>query len=173
MYCKGGYLQNDLLRSHYWQIYGQCTKFARVTKISQVLVFHLTTAVTGCLQRCIQKLVNIHNVAILWKYLTALNCYLSSQKKLRRRCLSGLKISFWLRVWNIEFTLIPSLQINSRKCSAGKSVWHLFWKSKRSWRDSKQNECLYGSSSTKGFLRKVLSEILQDSQEKICAEISF
>ena len=26
-YCKHGYLQKDLPRSHFWEIYGQCTKF--------------------------------------------------------------------------------------------------------------------------------------------------
>ena len=32
-----------LPRSHVWEIYGQCTKFPRLTKISQVLIFHFTT----------------------------------------------------------------------------------------------------------------------------------
>ena len=45
------------------------------------------------------------------------------KKKLHRRCLSGLKICFWQRIWNIELTLVPSLQIKSRKNSAGKYVW--------------------------------------------------
>ena len=41
-----------LPRSHFWKIYGQCTKFPRVTKISQVLIFHFTTSFSGCtLQR--------------------------------------------------------------------------------------------------------------------------
>ena len=50
-YCKHGYLQKDLPRSHFWEIYGQCTKFAKVIKISQVLVFYFTTPFSGCLQR--------------------------------------------------------------------------------------------------------------------------
>ena len=50
-YCKDGYLQRDLPRSHFWEIYGQRTKFARVMKISQVLVFHFTTHFCGGLQR--------------------------------------------------------------------------------------------------------------------------
>ena len=37
--------------THLWKIYGQCTKFARVEKICQVLVFHFTTPFSGCLQR--------------------------------------------------------------------------------------------------------------------------
>ena len=41
-YCKDGYLQKDLARSHFWEIYGQCTKLARMIKIYQVLVFHFT-----------------------------------------------------------------------------------------------------------------------------------
>ena len=40
-----------LPRSHFWEIYGQCTKFPRVIKVSQVLVFHFTTPFSGCLQR--------------------------------------------------------------------------------------------------------------------------
>ena len=35
---------------HLREIYGQCTKFARVIKISQVLVFHFTTPFSGSLQ---------------------------------------------------------------------------------------------------------------------------
>ena len=42
-------LQKDLPRSHFWEIYGQCTKFARVIKISQVLVFHFTITFSGVL----------------------------------------------------------------------------------------------------------------------------
>ena len=34
-----------------WEIYGQCTNFARVIKILQVLVFHVTTPFSGILQR--------------------------------------------------------------------------------------------------------------------------
>ena len=32
-----------LPRSHFWEIYGQCTKFPRVIKVLQVLVSHFTT----------------------------------------------------------------------------------------------------------------------------------
>ena len=43
-----------LLRSHFPEIYGHCAKSPRVTKISQVLVFHFTTPFSGfILQRCI------------------------------------------------------------------------------------------------------------------------
>ena len=67
----------------------------------------------------------------------------------------------------------PSLQIKPRKYSAGKLVWHLFWKGKRSRWDSKQSEYLCRSSRLKGSLKKMLWEILQNSQENICAGISF
>ena len=50
------------------------------------------------------------------------------QKKLHRRCLTLLKIDFRLRVWNIELTLLPSLQIKLKRYPAGKYVWHYFWK---------------------------------------------
>ena len=59
-----------------------------------------------------------------------------------------------------------------RKYSARKYMWHRFWKNKRSWWDSKQNECLCGSSRPKGSLKIVLGEISQNSQE-IYAGISF
>ena len=39
--------------------------------------------------------------------------------------------------------------------------------------DSKKNECLCGSSRPKGSLKKALWEILQNSQENICAGVSF
>ena len=48
--CKDGYVQKDLPRSHFWEIYGQCTEFARVIKISQVLAFHFTTTFSGYLE---------------------------------------------------------------------------------------------------------------------------
>ena len=38
-YSKDCCLQKDSPRSHFWEIYSKCTKFARVIKISQVLVF--------------------------------------------------------------------------------------------------------------------------------------
>ena len=41
--------RNICLRSHFWEVYGQCAKFAWVIKISQVLVFHFTTPFSGCL----------------------------------------------------------------------------------------------------------------------------
>ena len=42
---------NCLPRSHFWEIFGQCRKFASVMKISQVLVYHFTTSFSGCLQK--------------------------------------------------------------------------------------------------------------------------
>ena len=51
MYYKDGYLQKNLPKSHFWEIYGQCTNFARVIKISKVLVFHFTTPFSGFLKR--------------------------------------------------------------------------------------------------------------------------
>ena len=49
-YCKHGYLQKDLPRSHFSEIYGPCTNFARVAKVSQILVSHFTAPVSGHLQ---------------------------------------------------------------------------------------------------------------------------
>ena len=36
-----------------------------------------------------------------------------SQEKLHPRCLTRLKIGFWLRVLHIELTFVPNLQINN------------------------------------------------------------
>ena len=66
-----------------------------------------------------------------------------------------------LKYWAHSF---PSLQIKPRKYSAGKCVWHRFWKGTKSWSESKQNECLWRSSRPKGSLRKMLLEILHNSQ---------
>ena len=80
---------------------------------------------------------------------------------------------FWLLAWNIELTLVPSLHMKPQKYSARKYVWHCFWKGKWSWWDSKQNECLWWSSRPKGSLKEMLWEISQNSQENVCAGISF
>ena len=45
------YLYKDLPRSYFWEIYGQCANFARVTKASQILIFHFTTPFSGHLQK--------------------------------------------------------------------------------------------------------------------------
>ena len=94
-------------------------------------------------------------------------------KKLQRRFSTGLKIGFWIRAWNIELTLVPSLQVNQKKYLDRKYLWHCFWKGERSWWDSKQNEYLWWSSRLKGSLKKMFWEILQNSQENICDWISF
>ena len=43
----------DLLRSHFWRIYGQCIKLTRVSKVSRILVSHFNTPFSGCLQKLI------------------------------------------------------------------------------------------------------------------------
>ena len=93
-------------------------------------------------------------------------------KNLHHRCSTGLKIGFRLRALNTELTLVPSLQIKPKKYSAGKYMWHHFWKGQRSWWNSK-HECLCRSSRLMGSLKKVLWEISQNSQENIYAEISL
>ena len=73
----------------------------------------------------------------------------------------------------LELTPVLSLQIKLKKSSARKYVWHCFWKDERSWWESKQNECLWWSSSTKGSLKNMLWEISRNSQESISARISL
>ena len=45
--------KKDLPSSHFWEIYGQCTDFVRVVKVSQILVSHFTTPFRDHFQRCI------------------------------------------------------------------------------------------------------------------------
>ena len=53
-----------------------------------------------------------------------------SQEKLHPRCLTWLKIGFWLRVLHTKLTFVPNLQIKPKRLSARKYVCHLFEKAK-------------------------------------------
>ena len=68
-YCKDCYLQKDLPTSHLWEIYGWCTKFARVTEVSQILGSHFTAPFSASLQIRIQNLVEHHNGSFFPKIL--------------------------------------------------------------------------------------------------------
>ena len=116
-------------RSHFWEIYGQCTKFPRVIKISQVLIFHFTAPYGGAFRTWL----NIYNGVFFAKIPNGVELLTFSQEKLHPRCLTRLKIGFWLRVLHIELTFVPNLQIKPKKYSARKYVWHHFWKGERSW----------------------------------------
>ena len=107
---------------------------------------------------------NIYNDVFFAEILNFIKLLTIFAKRLNSRCLSRLKIGFWLRVWNTVLTLVPSLQIRLRKYSAGKFVWHIFWKSER---------CLCRSSRPKVSLKKVLRKISQNSQKKSFLESLF
>ena len=53
-----------------------------------------------------------------------------SQEKLHPRCLTRLKIGFWLRVLHIELTFVPNLQMKPKKYSARKMCDIVFEKAK-------------------------------------------
>ena len=90
------------------------------------------------------------------------------------RFLTGLNIDFWLRAWNIELTLVLSLQIKPKKYSARKYVWHCFWKGEGSWRGSKQNERLWWSSRPKGSLKKdVMRNFAESTRKHLCQNLFF
>ena len=95
------------------------------------------------------------------------------QEKPHPRCLTRLKIGFWSRVLHMKFTFVPNLQMKLKKYSARKNVRHRFWKGERSWQENKQSKWLCRSSRPKGSLKKLLWEISQNSQEKICTRIPF
>ena len=62
-----------------------------------------------------------------------------------------LRISFWLRVWNIELTLVPSLQIKPRKYSAENMCDIVF--EKALGRVGKVNRTRSSRPKGKGFMR--------------------
>ena len=67
--------------------------------------------------------------------------------------IGGLKIGVWLRVWSIELTLVPSTYKLSRENTQPENICGNVFE-KRSWCDSKRNECLCRSSRLKGSLQK-------------------
>ena len=50
-----------LPKSHVWEIYGQCTKFPRVIKVSQVLVFTLLHLLVAPYRDAFRTWLNIYN----------------------------------------------------------------------------------------------------------------
>ena len=117
-------------RSRFWETSGRCTKFAGVTK---VLVFPFTAPFSGCLQSRIKNLVE----NLQWSFFAKmLNRKILFAKKLHRRCSNRLKISYWLRVSNIELTHVPNLLIKPKKYPARKCVCQRFWNGERSWWNS-------------------------------------
>ena len=84
--------------------------------------------------------------------------------------------------WNENRFLVKGLKDWAHSCSQStclsekyldrKYAWHCFWKDERSWWDGKQEKRLWERSRPKGSLKKMLWEILQNSQENICARIS-
>ena len=56
-----------LSRSHFWEIYGQCTKFPRVIKVSQVLVFTLLHLLVAVYSGAFRIWLNICNGAFFAK----------------------------------------------------------------------------------------------------------
>ena len=96
-----------------------------------------------------------------------------SQEKLHPRCLTKLKIGFWLRVLHIELTFVPNLQTKPKNTQPEKMCDIIFEKGKG--RGRKVNRaCVYAESAVRRVLKKkVLREISQNSQENICNGISF
>ena len=84
-----------------------------------------------------------------------------------------------MRVWNIELTLVPSLQIRVRKYSAGKYSWHRFRKSERPLWDSKENDWLSRISRWRGSLKKVFwksskrKKKKENTGKRLCRSLLF
>ena len=149
--------------------YGQYTKFSRVTTVSQVLVFHFTTPFSGCLQRRITAWPN--KGAFFAKILNGFNLLIFSQKKLQRRCSTGLKIDFWLRDWNIELTLVASLQIKWKKFWARKVLWRCFWKGHCA---TVNRRSVYKKQPSEGFFKKdFMRNFAEFTRKHLCRNLFF
>ena len=64
-------------------------------------------------RRAFRTWLNIFNGAFYAKIPNGVELLTFSQEKLHPRCLTRLKIGFWLRVLHIELTFVPNLQINN------------------------------------------------------------
>ena len=69
-----------------------------LTKVSQILVSHFTTPFSSCLQRRIWCSTGDYYGNFFAKILNDFKLLTFFAKKLHRRCSTGLKIGFWLRV---------------------------------------------------------------------------
>ena len=72
--------------------------FARVIKDSQVLVFHLIIGLVVAYIGVFRAWSNIYNGAFFAKILNGLTLFTIFAKKLHHRCLTDLKIGYWLTV---------------------------------------------------------------------------
>ena len=76
-----------------------------------------------------------------------------SQEKLHPRCLTRLKIGFWLRVLHIELTFVPNLQTKPKNTQPEKMCDIVFEKGKG--RGRKVNRaCVYAESAVRRVLKK-------------------
>ena len=78
--------------------------------------------------------LNIYNGAFLAKIPNGVELLTFSQEKLHPRCLTRLKIGFWLRVLHIELTFVPNLQIKPKNTQPEKMCNIIFEKAKGSSR---------------------------------------
>ena len=91
--------------------------------MSQVLIFHLTTPFS-CYT--LQRRLNIYNGVFFAKIPSGVELLTFLQEKLHPRCLTRLKIGFWLRVLHNELTFVPNLKIKPKKYSTKKNVRRRF-----------------------------------------------
>ena len=87
-----------------------------------------------------------------------------SAKKVLSQMFDWVENSLQANSINHELTLVRSLQIKPEKYSAGKYVWHHFWKGRR---------CLCRSNRRKGSFKKMLWEISRNSQKNMCRDLFF
>ena len=112
--------------------------------------------------------LNIYNWAFFVKIPNGVKLLTISARKAPSYMFDWVENRFLAK--SFTYCLFPTYKLNRQILSQEICVTSFL---KRSCWDSKQSQCLCRSSRPKGSLKKVLWEISQNSQENICAGISF
>ena len=107
---------------------------------------------------------NIHNEAFFANILNGFMLLTIFGRKAPLQMFDWVENGFWLKIWNIELTFVPSLQVKSKNTQSTCDI--VFEKVKARGRTVKQNECLCRSSRPKRSLKNALWEISQNTHTK-------
>ena len=143
-YCKDGYLQKDLSRSHFWEFFVQ---YIELQKFLKFYFFTLLPLFMAAYRDAFRTWSNICNGTFFAKILNGFKLLTISARKASSQILERVD----------DRLLAKGLKYWDHSCSkpSRKYVWRHFWKDKISWCDSKKKECLCKSSRPKDFLKKM------------------
>ena len=99
-----------------------------------------------------RTLWNIYKGAFFAKIINSFKLLTIFEKRLRRRCSTRLKIGVWLRVLNIELTLVPSRKL-SRENTQPENMCDIVFEKTKS-RGGTVNRASRGSSRLKDSSKK-------------------